>query len=229
MIEDQSKTAHKMRQTKIAIDRIGIFGGTFDPIHNGHLAIAEAALRLMNLKQIMWVPVSRPAHKTAITRATFEQRRSMVEKAIADYPEFVLVVPESASYYAVDTLAQLQQTYPNKHWYWIIGLDSFLTLPKWYQHQRLCEAVEWIVAPRHSTTFAVSEIEKTKQLCSQIANRVATEAKPVRWKILNSPLIDISSTMIRRRCFLGQEIDQLVPETIKTYIENQKLYTREFV
>lgn len=218
-----------MGPTEIAIDRIGIFGGTFDPIHNGHLAIAEAALRLMNLNQVMWVPVSRPAHKNAITTANFEQRSCMVEKAIVDYPEFVLVVPKSASYYAIDTLTQLQQTYPNKNWYWIIGIDSFLTLPKWYQHQRLCEAVEWIVAPRNSTNFTISEMETTKQLCSQIANQVATQAKPVRWKILNSPLIDISSTIIRRRCFLGQHIDHLVPETVKTYIESQKLYTKEFV
>lgn len=207
------------------MQKIGIFGGTFDPIHNGHLAIAEADLKLGNLDQVIWVPVNQALHKPFQTSATIEQRRLMVELAISNYPEFTLIFPELASFYAIDTQIQLQQIYPNKHWYWILGLDTFLTLPKWYQCHQLCEAVDWIIAPRSSSNFKLTEIDiSPEKLCKQVASQLWEQGKMVRWQILNLPQIDISSTIIRQRCFLNQKIDGLVPEPIKNYIKNQKIY-----
>jgi nicotinate-nucleotide adenylyltransferase len=207
------------------MQKIGIFGGTFDPIHNGHLAIAEAALKLGNLDQVIWVPVNQALHKPFQTSASIEQRRQMIELAISNYPKFTLILPELTSSYAIDTQRQLQQTYPNKNWYWILGLDTFLTLPKWYQCQQLCETVDWIIAPRSLSNFQVTKIDKSPQeLCKQVVSQLWEEGKIVRWQILNSPQSDISSTIIRQRYFLNQEIDGLVPEQIKTYIETQKNY-----
>ncbi|HEY9808716.1 MAG TPA: nicotinate (nicotinamide) nucleotide adenylyltransferase [Halomicronema sp.] len=210
------------------MQKIGIFGGTFDPIHNGHLAIAEAALKLGNLDQVIWVPVNQAHHKSFQTSASIEQRRQMLEIAISNYPKFTLILPELTSFYAIDTKIKLEQTYPNKHWSWILGLDTFLTLPKWYQCQQLCETVDWIIAPRSLSDFKLTEINNSpEELCKEVARQLWKKGKIVRWQILNSPQIDISSTIIRQRCFLNQTIDGLVPKEIITYIKNQKIYLIE--
>ncbi|GAC1460329.1 MAG: nicotinate-nucleotide adenylyltransferase [Chamaesiphon sp.] len=128
--------------------KIAILGGTFDPVRWGHMLMAETALTVMALDMAIWVPDRGRVGKRA---ARLEHRRAMVQQAIADNPDFVLLSVErdpNSPDYAIETLLNLQNIYPNSRWYWILGLDAFQTLPRWYRRQDLIPACEWLVAPR---------------------------------------------------------------------------------
>lgn len=217
--------------------RKAIFGGTFDPIHWGHLLIAETALSQIGVEQIIWVPTQRPPHKQVLS---YEHRRAIVECAIADNPAFILDAPpisKAEPDYAINTLAYFQQAYPNQDWYWIIGLDAFQTLPRWYARDRLIPAFDWLVAPRpfasttqtnvrpeqHKTQQAIDS--QMSQLCQQVARKLASQAISIRWQLLHMPPVDISSSLIRQYCRQHRSIGYLVPETVRAYIAAHNLYS----
>lgn len=232
--------------------RKAIFGGTFDPIHWGHLLIAETALSQIALEQVVWVPAHRPPHKQVLS---YEHRRTLVECAIADNPAFILDAPQISNAepdYAINTLAYLQKAYPNQEWYWIIGLDAFQTLPRWYARERLVPACEWLVAPRPfsiamQTTVALggesggrgagepeflSSITETEtidsqmsRLCQEVARQLASQNIPIRWQLLQMPAVGISSSLIRQYCRQHRSIRYLVPETVRAYMAIHKLYS----
>ncbi|MCW6038231.1 nicotinate-nicotinamide nucleotide adenylyltransferase, partial [Spirulina subsalsa FACHB-351] len=128
----------------------GILGGTFDPIHQGHLTLAQVALTQGQLDQILWIPDGDAPHKAQKRRSPYVDRCSMVEQAIAPYPHFHLEIPPAhpTPHYSIHTFQHLQATYPPSEWYWIVGFDTFQTLPRWYQRHQLIPALQWLVAPR---------------------------------------------------------------------------------
>ncbi|GAB4365422.1 MAG: hypothetical protein Kow00121_01910 [Elainellaceae cyanobacterium] len=132
---------------------LAILGGTFNPVHWGHLWIAETALRQFTLDRVIWVPTYNPPYKSATKLLGFQHRVQMVQRAIANYPQFVLstVEAQQPTSYAVQTLQALQTHYSSGHWSWIIGLDALQTLPRWYHHQELIKQCKWLVAPRSSS------------------------------------------------------------------------------
>lgn len=204
----------------------GILGGTFDPVHWGHLLLAETAVAQMKLEQAIWVPTRCPPHKQA---ASFEHRLEMVQTAIADNPAFA-VSPESARSYAIDTLAELKSIYPDTYWYWIIGLDAFLSLPRWYCRQELVAECEWLVAPRlvsaHPMLNNPQELTaQIRPLCEQVAQQLLTEGNITRWQILSTPWVGFSSTLVRQYCRARQSIRYLVPEAVRSYITTNNLYS----
>lgn len=216
--------------------QVAIFGGTFDPVHWGHLVLAETALSQLDLELVIWVPVYRPPHKR---ERHYEHRRVMVEIAIARNSAFVLQQRKTSLVqpdYAIDTLTDLQQTYPNRKWFWIIGLDAFQTLPRWHCRERLVPACDWLVAPRSptitSTTTFVStstspsqEIHtQTSSICQQVVEQLASQDIPIHWQLLQMPPIGISSSLIRQYCRQGRSIRYLVPEGVRTYITTHSLY-----
>lgn len=216
---------------------MAILGGTFDPIHWGHLVIAETALSQMALEQVIWIPARCPPHKQVLS---YEHRRAMVASAIADNPDFVLDVVETSDAnpdYAIETLSYLQQAYPNQEWCWIIGLDAFLTLPRWYARDRLVPACDWLVAPRPfptiTTTAVISEEDTTPKqidyqmswLCQQVAQKLASQNIPIRWQLLQMPPVGISSSLIRQYCRQHRSIRYLVPEMVRAYIAAHQLYS----
>lgn len=138
--------------------RVGILGGTFDPIHRGHLAIAIAAVQQAKLNQLLWIPDPHPPHKAVPDVTPLSHRINMIECAIAAWPNHhVWQVSDdgSAPSFAIATLSTLQQHKPGCCWFWILGLDAFCSLPKWYHSQELVEQCQWIVAPR--LTFEQSQ------------------------------------------------------------------------
>ncbi len=216
---------------------MAVLGGTFDPVHWGHLLIAETALHQAGLDQVIWVPVCRPHHKRGLA---YEHRRLMVEKAIADNPAFVLSLVEtnhSEPDYAIGTLLALQETYPNCQWYWIIGIDSFQTLPRWYRRERLIPACDWLVAPRPvpvpATASLLTQTDTAQTggdtqgnwLCQQVASQLASQNIPIRWQLLQMPPLGISSSLIRQYCRQHRSIRYLVPEDVRTYITTNNLYS----
>ena len=133
--------------------KIAILGGTFDPVHWGHVLVAETAASQFGLDRVIWVPDRSPPHKGRPDLASFEQRRAMLALAIGDRPDFLLSPPEAnprGSSFAIETLLYLQKLYPGSRWYWIIGSDALLTLPKWHRCSEIGGLCDWLVAPRPS-------------------------------------------------------------------------------
>jgi len=158
----------------------------------------------------------------------------MVKLAIASHPSFAVSTVErnqaernqAYSSYAIDTFLNLQGIYAARQWYWIIGLDAFLTLPRWYRRQELLTRCIWLVAPRLATS-PEKDPGKTQSmlfLCEQVAQTMATEAIELQWHLLEMPYIGISSQMIRQYRREERSIRYLIPETVRDYILCQDLY-----
>jgi nicotinate-nucleotide adenylyltransferase len=221
------------------MQKVGIFGGTFDPVHWGHLAIAQTALSQFELDRVIWVPAHYPPHKLETAMAAPQQRLEMVQRAIANQPAFVLEsVPQhhSGSSYAIETLQQLQALYPHSEWYWILGTDSFQTLPRWHRRQELIPTINWLVAPRiaqlinaapsstHQQSYPDGIEPQIEQVCQQVVVQLETQFIPIRWSLLQMPPVDLSSSLIRYCCLQGHSIRDLVPEPVRLYIETHRLY-----
>jgi nicotinate-nucleotide adenylyltransferase len=201
--------------------RLAIFGGTFDPVHWGHLLLAETALEQVPLEQVIWVPSRNPPYKQA---ALFEHRVEMVQRAIADNPGFAVSLVEkscSGASYAINTLIDLSAAYPNTHWYWIIGLDSFQTLPHWHRGLELARLCKWLIAPR---ILSCETITQTESICKQVEQKLTQQSDTIHWQLLNIPLVGLSSSLIRNLCRDRKSIRYLVPKSVKIYIDNHNLY-----
>jgi nicotinate-nucleotide adenylyltransferase len=206
------------------MQHLAIFGGTFNPVHCGHLQIAEVAIRQVALDSIIWVPTFKPPHKSTAT-SDFYHRLEMVRRAIAPYPQFVVSDIEAQNQgvsYAIATLRSLKSAYPNTIWYWLLGIDTFQTLPRWRECQSLAEQCTWLIAPRRGDGGDGGDGEDRE---AEICRRVEAGVGGVlRWRLLSLPPILLSSSTIRRRCREGKTIDHLVPESVRLYIKNEKLY-----
>jgi nicotinate-nucleotide adenylyltransferase len=214
--------------------QVAILGGTFDPVHWGHLLIAQTALSQLNLTQVIWVPDCLSPHKQA---CSYGHRRSMVEQAITDNPNFILSPVETVDAkpnYAIKTLTELQDTYSDCQWYWIIGIDAFQTLPHWYRREAVIPACNWLVAPRPiaTTRFHFTKSERNQPLadsqsswlCQQVVQQLASQDISIRWQLLQMPALGISSTLIRQYCRQHRSIRYLVPEAVRAYITDHNLY-----
>ncbi|MEG4960700.1 MULTISPECIES: nicotinate (nicotinamide) nucleotide adenylyltransferase [unclassified Microcoleus] len=233
--------------------KIAILGGTFDPVHWGHVLVAETAASQFGLDRVIWVPDRSPPHKWRPDLASFERRREMLALAIGDRPDFLLSPPEanpSESSFAIDTLLYLQKLYPGDRWYWIIGSDALLTLPKWYRCGEIGGLCDWLVAPRPSQRDGetgesgkiggVPEWEdcprkpldsggdrmlvQTNAVGRRVAEQMALLDVEIRWEVLSMPAIEISSSQIRRCCAESRDLRYLVPEVVRAYIVAHQLY-----
>ncbi len=196
--------------------KVAIFGGTFDPIHWGHLLIAETALSQFALDEVIWVPAYQPPHKSGSAWQSqpplaFEHRLEMVRRSIAHHPAFTvssLEADRTGASFAIDTLRSLQTLYPHTQWYWIIGTDAFQKVPHWYRSQEMVQACEWLVAPRLGV-----EIDRQNPAYAGI-----------RWQELQIPFVEVSSRLIRQYLHSGRSIRYLVPEPARLYIADCQLY-----
>lgn len=212
------------------MQNFAILGGTFNPIHWGHLLVAESALNQAQLDQIIWVPAYHPPHKSeSDILLSFAHRYEMVKRAIADHPHFAASAVEqsqSGNSYAIHTLQALQSVYPDCQWYWVIGLDAFRSLPRWYGCQTLAKQCCWLVAPRSVSNKTGHSIDRStsEKTCLEVEKTLAARSIPVRWQILEMPLVEISSSLVRRYCQEQRSIRYLVPDPVRDYILVQKLY-----
>jgi nicotinate-nucleotide adenylyltransferase len=196
--------------------RIGIFGGTFDPPHIGHLILAEDAREQLGLDQILWVLTPFPPHKTMQKISPIQDRMSMVLLAIAGNTKFILSrmdIDRQPPHYAVDTVALLLEKRPKDEIFYLMGADSLDDLPTWHEPQRfvsLCHGIG--VMMRHD------EAPDTSKLEFEIAG--LSEKLQFLW----TPVIEISGSDIRDRVATGKPFRYLVPDKIHHYILNHKLY-----
>ena len=190
--------------------------------------MAQTALTQLKLERVIWIPSGCPPHKSSMSVVSLGHREEMVRRAIAGNPAFVLKSIERASNasYAIDTLSDLQALYPETDWYWIIGLDAFQTLPRWYRRQELIPAIDWLVAPRGDLVALEYPTEQKSPhfLCQQVESQLESQFIPIRWQILSMPVVGISSSLIRSRCCQNLSIRYLVPEAVRSYIIEQQLY-----
>ena len=213
--------------------RMTIFGGTFNPVHWAHLLMAETALCQFSLDWVIWVPTYRPTYKADSELVDFHHRLTMVQQAVISHPRFAVSAIEqhqpSASY-AIDTFLALQKLYPSSEWFWLIGLDAFQSLPRWYQYQELVPQCQWLVIPRWVGAVAASQspqssLAMAQQIAEQVAAKLAAQSVPLNWHLLDMPLVDISSSLIRQYCCKQRSIRYLVPDVIRDYINQHGLYS----
>jgi nicotinate-nucleotide adenylyltransferase len=189
--------------------RAALFGGTFDPVHNAHLALAHAALATLALDEVRWVPVGRPWQKERVITPALH-RVTMLELAVAGEPRFVIdrieLLREGPSY-TLDTVRALHRAEPGTAWTLLIGQDQYAALHTWNGWQELLGLVDLAVANRPG-----------------VVARPDPEVQRFAHHMVPLPMLDISATDIRRRVAEGREISQLVPPQVARYIETNRLY-----
>ncbi|WP_241157098.1 nicotinate-nucleotide adenylyltransferase [Adlercreutzia sp. ZJ304] len=196
--------------------RLGIMGGTFDPVHMGHLACAEAAYSEFNLDAVVFMVAANPSLKQKQALTDMTDRLNMCKLAVAHNSHFDVSAMEmrrGGITYTSDTLRQLREHYPsNVELCFILGSDSLTTLPEWHEAGVVAELARIICVSRHG--FEDEElVERAREAGFTI-------------DILQAPLLDISSSEIRRRVVLGKSIRYLVPLSVCDYIRSHKLYTK---
>jgi len=190
---------------------IGIFGGTFDPIHIGHLIIAEQAWQSAGLDEVWFIPAASPPHKPGQDITPAEHRVEMVRLAIRDHPKFRLSTVElqrPGPSYTVDTVRQLCAQHPRDRFFLIVGGDMVNDLPNWYKIEEILQLVDIIGHARPGTT--------TGDLPPEIAEKVIWVQDPVT--------VNVSSTQIRRQLASGASVRYLLPEPVRKYIKGTRLY-----
>jgi nicotinate-nucleotide adenylyltransferase len=194
---------------------IGIFGGTFDPLHIGHLILAETACDALSLSQVLFVPAAHPPHKQDAPITSVGHRVAMVEAAIADNPRFTLSdidIKRDGPHYTADTLQLFAEKYPDADLFFLLGGDSLHDFPTWYEPQLIIRYAKLAVMSRPGAVIDMSALEARLQGISQ------------RVVIVEAPIIGISATLLRQRLKTNQSIRYLVPDAVEQYITQHQLY-----
>jgi nicotinate-nucleotide adenylyltransferase len=197
--------------------RVALFGGTFDPPHHGHIAIATAAADVFDLDSVLFAPVGRQPLKPDGVPATFADRLAMVELACRVDPRFVvsdLDAPrnDGAPNYTVETLAALHEAMPGERLFNLVGADSFLDLPRWHEYKRLLELAEWIVVSRPGFPLA------------NLAELDLTPLERGRVHLLQTVHEDVAATNLRERLEAGDPCADVLDQAVSAYIQAHHLY-----
>jgi nicotinate-nucleotide adenylyltransferase len=198
-----------------------LYGGTFDPIHHGHLITARCARELLSADQVLLVPARISPHKQdRLATVSDADRLAMIKMAIAGQPDFAVDDRElhrTGPSYTVDTLAELRTSRPQDRFTLLVGLDQLPKLHTWHKiHQLLADAKFALLGrPPHDPEPAFAAIE------GHLGSAIAQNLRP---SLLSTPLIDISATDIRRRIHANLPITYLVPESVAAYIDAHRLY-----
>lgn len=192
--------------------RIGIMGGTFDPIHLGHLLAAELAREAEQLDEVWFMPAFVPPHKQNGAVAGPEDRLAMARLAVEGNPHFKVTDIEIAKQdtsYTIDTVELLTGRYPADSFCFIIGADMVMYLPHWRRIEDIVRRIRFVGLARPGYTLALEELPEV------IRSRVTLAAMP---------LVELSSTEIRRRLGSGETVRYMVPEPVRLYMEGKGLY-----
>ncbi len=193
---------------------IGIMGGTFDPIHNGHLLTAECAAYQYNLEKVIFVPSANPPHKTEQKITDAEQRYLMATLATISNPKFSvskIEIKRDGLSYTIDTVREFKKIYPNYKLFFITGTDAIMEIFDWKEPQDLLQEADFIAASRPG--YSLGNIEE------KISGTYKEEIH-----LLKIPGLAISSTNIRHRVKEGRPIRYQLPESVENYIRQKNLY-----
>ena len=191
--------------------KVGIFGGTFDPIHFGHLLLAEQAREAASLHEIWFIPAGEPPHKQGKPVTPAMERKKMVELAIEGHPQFKvnpIELMRSGPSYTVDTIMELKKQNPHVEFFLLVGADMVKNLPKWYKIKEIIQNVHVIGLGRPGVDHDALP-EYIEERLMWIPDAVET---------------NISSNIIRKRLMLNRSVRYLVPDSVYKYIKEQGLY-----
>lgn len=200
--------------------RIGILGGSFNPIHIGHLIVAQDALEQFELDGVLFVPCGTPVHKHPEALVSFEHRYAMVQGAIESDLCFSVSDIEgvrSGPSYAIDTVTALQQRHPSNDYSFIIGADTLFELHTWNRIYELLERCEFLTICRPGAADNTGGIQERVQLCPPWPERLCT-------RLACAHQVDISSSDVRMRIAEGMRISYLLPPSVEMYIAEHHLY-----
>ena len=202
-------------------NRIGLLGGTFNPVHLGHLVIAQNALEVFDLDKVIFIPCANPPHKTPSILASAEHRMAMLETVIEDDPRFEvsdIEIRRDGTSYTIDTVTQLKKLSPYAEFHFIIGADSLLELHSWKdigQLLKLCTFVTFARPGADTSRIRANDLKLDPPWAEKLLENIAT-----------SHLLDISSSDIRHRVAEGMSIRYLVPLEVEMYIAEHNLYAK---
>lgn len=198
--------------------KIGIMGGTFDPIHMGHLILGEKAYEQLELDNVWFMPSGNPPHKkNREGRAKDEERVEMVRRAISGNPHFslsLMEMNEDGYTYTYRTLEMLKSQNPDTDYYFIIGADSLFNLHTWMKPERICQACTMVVATRDHTS--------RQDLKEEI--KEASRNFQGRFLLLETMNIDVSSEQLRTWIRQGKSLRYYVPDSVISFIEENRIY-----
>ncbi len=199
------------------IDQIGVLGGTFNPVHNGHLALAKCACEQYGLQRVLFLPTGQTYYKEYSGEEMSAHRSQMVTLAIEGDARFQISFAEMESdavSYTYLTLQKLKQSMPGATLYFLLGADSLRDLPNWRCPDRICEAAVLLVGEREDL-----QADRLDQTIADLRERLHGDIRR-----LDQPMPDVSSREIRERVKRGEEISGFVPEAVEQYIRENQLY-----
>lgn len=201
--------------------RLGIYGGSFDPIHHAHLLLAECALDKMKLDRVEFVPLGLPPHHKRLQTSDAD-RYEMTLRAIAPYPEFSVnryELDSNATSYTVDTVRHYRKEYPNDELFLIVSSETFNDMPNWFEPGEICRLVSLIIArrggyppPNFDAFLAFTSRERIEEL---------------KRGVVEIPAMELSSTDIRKRVAAGESVRFLTPDSVIDYIREKRLYLND--
>lgn len=197
--------------------KIGIMGGTFDPVHNGHLLIAENAYEQLSLDEVRFIPTGKSPHKQGKAITSGKHRLRMVELAIADNPAFVADDRELCSdelSYSYITLQKMHASSPEDELYFIMGGDSLRDFKTWRHPEVICSCAVLVAAVRDDC-----DREHLMSYAKELQQLFSADVRMIR-----TPNLSVASSELRRRAASGETIRYQVPEAVRAYIEDHQLY-----
>ena len=197
--------------------KIGIIGGTFNPIHNGHTLLALYCKEKLNLDKVIFIPTYTPPHKSDKDLASEVHRLKMCDIAVQSYDDFSvsdIEIKRKGKSYTYETLTSLKEIYPNDTFYFITGADMFLTLEKWKNPEIIFDKAIIVAVPRNSSDFET------------LNSHYQTILRPLGAKacILDEPVLSVSSTFIRKNIENYDLIESLIDRNVYEYIVKNNLY-----
>lgn len=199
--------------------RIGVYGGTFNPIHTGHIHILREFIRHLSLERVLLVPTGTPPHKDAPELASQEDRFSMCALAVQEIREAPVEISRiefdrQGKSYSADTLTLLKRRYPEDGLFFLMGEDMFLTVDRWYHPEIICACAALCASPRSESGLGNLK-EKQKELEREFGARCFLE---------DISYLPVSSTQVRELAEKGESLKGLVPERVEDYIREHGLY-----
>lgn len=190
------------------MERIGLYGGSFDPVHLGHLLVARAACEELSLSRLFFIAAARSPFKPDLEPAPAEARQCLLRLALAGQPQYELddlEVRRGGISYTIDTVREYRRRFPKAQLFYLIGTDQVPLLPRWRDAEELAESVDFVVIPRPGEIAAIFPT-------------------PFRGQVLQGFPLAVSSSQIRARVRAGKPIDYLVPPAVAEAIRNNRLY-----
>ncbi|QPJ62086.1 MAG: nicotinate (nicotinamide) nucleotide adenylyltransferase [Candidatus Nitronauta litoralis] len=219
--------------------RVALFGGSFDPIHMGHIAVAQEVLNQFKVDKVRFIPAFKSPNKSNESTTPSGHRVAMVKIAIEGDDRFELSdleLKRSGNSYTCQTLEELHREEPDTRWFWIMGLDTFLDLPGWKNFDQILDLADLIVAPRPG--YKIDDLEDTlvnlkinskhsafPLIPEKGVNSITTGRSDHKIYFLSKPVVDLSSSNIRREFVQKPSIKKMLPPPVVQYIMDHQLYS----